>query len=162
LINVDAVPELDVDAVDLDSASGAAQLIAPRMEGRLITDAYAAVDAAGLVHGLALLADHGTMCEVAAVMAIGTPGTPERLLITATVAAWRDGYASIWLDGREADYTVFQHLGDAAESLGWSRVADRPSIAVGVSSRSWWTLDLTAIPDPTEEPSELPDADCGV
>jgi len=162
LIAVDTIPDLNVDSIDLDSASEAAQLIAARLESRDLITAFAAVDASGVVHGLALLADHDPECEVSALMALGTPGSVKLLLETITTAARIAGYGAIWLDGREADYTIGQTLCDAASALGWTAVHHRPSLAVGVSSTCWWTLDLRPTPDPTEGRSTPLDADCGV
>lgn len=154
-------PPVEVEPVDLDHASAAAEFLTPRMERRNLVDAFGAVDASGIVHGLALLADHGDACEITALMALGTPGVARMLMETAQSAARRAGCESIWLDGREADYTIGQVLCEVAKSLGWELIPERPNIAVGISSRCWWTLDLTTTPQTPEGNSAL-DADCGV
>ncbi|THV39628.1 hypothetical protein [Glycomyces buryatensis] len=154
--------------VPVDDLGGVGEFLAPRLEGRTLVAALAAIDDHDVIHGMALLGDLGQRptyraAEIVAVLALGTPGVAEDLMAGVTELARTLKFGALYVDVVEADYTIGGLVPGWVEDHEWTRLALRPAAApAGISSTEWWSRPLNFDPDGSHEDStEVLGADCG-
>lgn len=163
-----ASPVIEYVPVPVADLGGVGEFLAPRLEGRTLVAALAAIDGTDTIHGMALLGDLGQRptyraAEIVAVLSLGTPGVAEDLMAGVTELARTLKFGALYVDTVEADYTIGGLVPGWVEDREWTRLAQTPAFApAGHCSREWWSRPLELDPDGShEDPTEVLSADCG-
>ncbi|MFG3343378.1 hypothetical protein [Glycomyces sp. NPDC048151] len=162
-----ASPVIEYVPVPVDDLGGVGEFLAPRLEGRDLVAALAAIDQTDTIHGMVLLGDLGQRPgyragEIVAVLALGTPGVAEDLMEGATALARTLRFGALYVDAIESDYTIGGQVPIWAQAESWTRLALPPHFApAGHCSREWWSRPLELESDGPHEDPEVLSADCG-
>ncbi|MEU6246428.1 hypothetical protein [Glycomyces sp. NPDC047010] len=161
-------PAIEYVPVPVADLGGVGEFLAPRLEGRRLVAALAAIDRTDTIHGMALLGDLGERptyraAELVAVLALGTPGVAQDLMTGVTALARTLKFGALYVDTIEADYTIGGLVPGWVEDQKWTRLALPPHFApASHCSREWRSRPLEPAPDaPLEDPDEVLGADCG-